>query len=66
MNRQQAHDVVVHNVREEHQEEHQAHLHEAFLEAQTEIAPADAFHREQQDVSPVQNRNREQVENAEV
>src|SRR5205085_2037921 len=62
----QPHHVIVHNVREEHQEEHQAHLNEAFLEAQAEIAAADAFHGEKQDVSAIQDGNRQQIEDAKV
>src|SRR5262249_20941571 len=62
----QAHHVVVHNVREQHQEEHQSYLHEALLEAEAEIAPADAFHREQEDVSAIQDGNRQQIEDTEI
>jgi len=41
--RQPAHNVIVHNVSEQHQEEHKSNLHEAFFERQAEIAATDAF-----------------------
>src|SRR5690242_9984558 len=47
MKRKQAHDVVVHDVGEQHQEEDEADLDEALFERQAEIAAANAFHREQ-------------------
>ena len=63
---QVARDVIVHNHDEEHQEEHQPHLHEAFFERQAEVPPPEAFQREQQNISAIQNWYREQVQNAQV
>src|SRR5215467_5656395 len=62
----QPHDVVVHDVSKKHQEEHQSYLDEALFEAEAEIAPANAFHREQQNVSAIENRNRQQVEDTQI
>src|SRR5215470_17396064 len=58
--------VVVHDVRKQHQEEHETHLDEAFFEGHAEIAAANAFHGEQQNVSAIKNRNRQQIEDAQV
>src|SRR5690348_10446351 len=66
MNREQAHDVVVHDVGEQDQEKDEADLDEALFERQAEIAAANAFHGEQQNVSAIENRNRQQVEDAQI
>src|SRR6267378_2694536 len=66
MRRQHPHHVIVHNVREEDQQEHEADLHEALLEGQAEIAAADPFQGEQKYVSAIKDRNRQQIQNPQV
>src|SRR5919109_3876537 len=62
----QPHHVVVHDVSEQHQKEDQADLNKALFESHAEIAAANAFQGEQQDVSAIENRNGQQVEDAKV
>src|SRR6267143_7305518 len=64
--RQPAHNVIVHNVSEQHQEEHKSNLHETLFERQAEIAATDAFQSQQQDIAAVQDGNRQQVQNTQV
>src|SRR6202171_4098446 len=66
MSRQNSHHVIVHNVREEDQQEHEADLHEALLEGQAEIAAADPFQREQKDVAAIKDRDGKQIQDAQV
>src|SRR6266403_1494805 len=64
--RQQPHNVIVHNVSEQHQEEHKSNLHEALFERQAEIAAANGFHRQQKNVASIEDGNRQQIQDAEV
>src|SRR6266850_1454460 len=64
--RQPTHYVIVHNVGEQHQEEHKSNLHEALFERQAEIAATDAFQSQQQDIAAVQDRNGQQVQDSQV
>src|SRR6267378_4644360 len=64
--RQQPHNVIVHNVSEQHQEEHESNLHESLFERQTEIAAANSFHRQQENISSVQDGNGQEIQNSQV
>src|SRR5258708_34849510 len=66
MRRKHPHHVIVHNVCEEDQQEHEADLYEALLEGQAEIAAADPFQCEQKDVSAIKDRNGQQVQDAQI
>src|SRR5258708_3918177 len=66
MRRKHPHHVIVHNVCEEDQQEHEANLNEALLEGQAEIAAADAFQGEQKDISAIKDRDGQQVQYAQV
>src|SRR5712692_9150613 len=66
MSRKQPHDVIVHNVGKEYQEEDEADLHEALFEGQAEVTATDPFHGKEQDITAIEDRNRQQVEDAEV
>src|SRR5216684_2249777 len=64
--RQQPHNVIVHNVGEQHQEEDKSNLHEAFFERQAEIAATNGFQCQQKDVASIEDGDRQQVQDAEV
>src|SRR5882762_6858830 len=66
VDRQQPHNVIVHNVSEQHKEEDKSTLNEALFERQAEITAADTLHREQQDVPTIKNGNRQEIQDTEV
>src|SRR6267143_309138 len=64
--RQPAHNVIVHNVSEQHQEEDKSNLHEALFERQAEIAATNGFHCQQKNVASIEDGDRQQIQDAEV
>src|ERR1700756_2603961 len=66
MNRNQSDDVIVHDVGKEQQKEHEADLNEAFFHRHAQITAHQAFDTQQQDLAAIENRNRQQIENAQV
>src|ERR1700680_2352147 len=66
MTRNPPQNVIVHNDREDDQEEHQADLYKALLEAQAQIAPHDSLNRKKQNIPTVQDGNRQEIQNAQV
>ncbi len=66
MRRQEANYVVVHDVGEEGQEKDQADLNEALFERKAEIAAADALESKEKDVSSIENRDGEQIQDTQV
>jgi hypothetical protein len=66
MGGQESHDVVVHYVGEQGQQENEAYLDEALLERKAEIAAANSLEGEKQDMATIENRNGQKVQDAEV
>src|SRR5450631_4491533 len=61
-----AHDVVVHGICHDRQEEDEANLHEALFKRHAEVPAHDAFDSEQQYVSAVKNGNGQKIQDAEI
>src|SRR5882724_1753055 len=64
--RDQANDVIVHDVGKEQQKEDEANLNETFFDRHAQIATHQAFNAEQQNLPAIKNRKRQKVEDAEV
>src|ERR1700741_3643036 len=66
MNRNQSDDVIVHDVGKQQQKEHEADLNKAFFNRHAQIAAHQAFDSQHKNLTTVENRDRQQIEDAQV
>ncbi len=64
--RNQPQNVIVHNDREDQQQEHHADGDEALLHAQAQVTPDRSFDEEHQDVAAIERRNRQEIQHGQV
>ena len=58
--------IVVHDVGDKSEKEDQADLDEALLESEAEVATANAFKSEQENVATIEDGDRKKIQNAQV
>src|SRR5579883_2725434 len=58
--------VMIHNNGEEDQKEDEANLNVAFFERHTQVAPQASFNRQEQNVSAIENRDGQEIENTKI
>src|SRR5271155_1515630 len=61
MRRNPPQNVMIHNNGEEHQKKHQSDLHKSLFKIHAQVAPHDPFNGQQQNISAIENGDRQQV-----